>query len=564
MFSSATTALRMRRLAAFALCLFIMPLTTACTEDEVETTPETPVEYDKCIMHEPEGAVCADNTQYRYFTKHRKDSQNVLVLFEGGGACWNWETCTAAAGSLGALGVDCVMDKHNNPDSEKHCISENYADTYYPLPSTISPELLASFQAMIPKWASVSIEGVSIDTVLPLANSGGQGTEKISPMHDWNLVFVPYCTSDLYAGNKVAGYVNPEDPEDVVTFRHVGLTNSRIVAEELNEMFPTIPEFAMNGCSAGGAGVMATYHFFRSAMTGIEKGFVFSDAGPFFPTADSSPNDTHSNPLHAAVREAWGISSVFDLLITDHPDIIAEEPEHVSDLYRILSETYPQDRFSVAHTQTDYNYSLYSYTSFNDMHHRARNSEDAKKIYQYWADDNNNLINELSSLENVSVYMPYWRKTNDSHCISLIGIEDAADSGDELDGLIQIIGDPINKYYAGTEIHEGEQTYTYRDHAIEVLTAPTNADVHSRVGQGAPARMGLRQFCTPDSLDDTKCQCAFDEFDKVDEDADRGRDLCACFAGNLSASLDQCECIIDVDLEDEEAAIAARQACLSN
>lgn len=510
----------MRRLAAFILLITATSFLSACNDDK---DPDVAVEvvYDKWITHEPEGKVCADGTQYRYFVKQREHSENVLVLFEGGGACWNWETCTGSAGALGALGVDCVMRKHNDPTNTEDCVPENYADTYYPLPATLTEDMLSSVSRLIPDWVDINGRGVAIDTVLPLASAGGtRAGDKVSPMGDWNLVFVPYCTADLYAGNKHAEYVNPEDPTEKVTFLHNGLENSLAVAAELNDIFPHVPQFAMNGCSAGGAGVMATYHFFRSQMKGIQEGYVFSDAGPFFPT---QPDNAHSGPLHEAVREAWDISSVFDMLIEDQPDIIAEEPEHVSDLYRVLSETYPNDRFSVAHTQTDFNYSLYSYTSFHGLSSRARNSEEAKTIYKFWEDDNLNLVDLLEGLDNFSYYMPFWRRTNDSHCISLIGINDVAqDTGDELAGLIGIIQDPVNKYYAGTEIEENDQVYTYRDHVQEVLDREN--EVPNRYGMDAHHYMGLRMYCTPsyneEGAMDPLCQCSFDEIDE---------DLCGCY-----------------------------------
>lgn len=552
----------MRRLATFALCLFAASTITACSDDAEkcpngDLAPLTgscaevdPTVYDKWIMHEPEGAQCADGTQYRYFVKQRSESENLLVLYEGGGACWDYETCTAAAGTLGALGVDCVMRNHGKADADKeHCIPDRYADTYFPLPGGITAEQLAPFAALIPKWAKVSTEGVSVDTVLPLASSGVATSGKyrgtpVSPMNDWNLVFMPYCTSDLYVGNKVAEYTGPdpnnEGEDRTITFRHVGLENAKVVAAELDQLFPNIPEFAMNGCSAGGAGVMATYHFFRSTMKGIDKSYVFSDAGPFFPTdEETSAEPTHSMPLHNAVREAWGIDSVFDMLIADRPDIIDAAPAHVSDLYRILSETYPDDRFSVTHTQTDYNYSLYSYTSFMGLDHKANNSAAAKQVYQAWAEDNSNLVDLLEPLPNFSTFMPFWRQTNDSHCISLIGINDAAPSGDELDGLIQIVGNPVEKYYSGTEIFEGEDTYDYRSHVAEVLAAPDNASIHSRIGlEPSGAKMGFRKFCTPGFYDQTGCECAFDEFENVAAtnsiDEDDAEALCSCLADSLT------------------------------
>lgn len=531
-----------RRLAMLALLLTTSAALVACDDDEETPPAYVPEAYEKWIMHEPEGAVCADGTQYRYFTKHREDAENVLVLFEGGGACWNWETCTAAAGTLGALGVDCVMS-----EGDEHCIRENYADTYYPLPPTIPPSALDLVAGLLPSWADLSVDGVAIDTVLPLASRGTKGGEAVSPMHGWNLVFVPYCTSDLYAGNKAAEYVNPEDPDDKVTFLHYGLNNTLAVAEELDVMFPRVPQFAMNGCSAGGAGVMATYHFFRSKMRGIERGYVFSDAGPFFPTA---PANARSRELHDAVREAWDVSSVFAMLIEDRPDIISEEPEEVADLYRVLSETYPDDRFSVAHTQTDFNYSLYSYTSFNGLHHRGANPEDAKTIYQYWKDDNDNLMDVLDGLDNFSYFMPFWRRTNDSHCISLIGINDInRETGDEVSGLLTLINDPVPEYYAGTEIVEDGVTYTYRDHVANVLN--DDEPLWDMVELEADWNMGLRKYCTPDYNpgNDHLCYCSFNQ---PPEGLPAG--VCGCYRENPEATEAEalaCYCAIEGNEDDE-------------
>lgn len=497
-----------RSVAALAVCASALAF-TACKDDVVDTPPIEELEYDKWIKYEPAGAECADGTQYKYFVKHRSDSDKVLVLFEGGGACWDFETCTAAAGSLGALGVDCVM---NGKDED--CIRDNYADTYYGLPSTVPNEMLDLVRKLLPPFMSLTDRYVSIDSVVPVASSGTNPDGSfISPMHDWNLVFVPYCTSDLYIGNKVAQYTDPNDPTNVVEFKHVGLKNNLIVAEELNTLFPTVSEFAMNGCSAGGAGVVANYYFYRTRMKGIQQGYVFSDAGPFFPTDTADP---HSLPLHTIVREAWDAASVFDLIIDERPDIIPSQPVHVAELYPALSSAFPNDRFSVAHTQTDYNYSLYSYTSFNGLDSRAQSPEAAADIYRYWKEDNDALVDLIDELPNFSHYMPFWRRTNDSHCISLAGIEDIDPNGDDLKGLLKLIKD-ASVYWSGTEINDDGTEYTYRDHIIDVLNlAGTPVSRFELDGEGP------RMHCTPDYFNEALCACAFN-LPSVDE--------CKCITG---------------------------------
>lgn len=563
-----------RRFAPMTISLCALLLLSGCVDDDVEydgeygdlpggdnngddnSNDDKPKEEWK--MYKPDGAQCADGTPYKYFVKERPKSENVLVIYEGGGACWNYETCSAAEGSLGALGVNCVMQNRGKADEDKvDCIADDYADTYYALPDTISDEVMAGIEQMVPSWVSIKNRRVAIDTVVPYASSAKHQTgTPASPMHDWNLVFVPYCTADLYAGANDAVYEN-EDGTDSYEFKHQGLRNVEIVAEELNEMFPKVPQFAMNGCSAGGVGVLATYPFYRSAMKGIENGYVFSDAGPLFPTEGETAHDAWSKPLHETVLEAWNIGAMFDNLIENYPEIAQDLgydglPDDVSEMYTFMSHAFPDDRFNISHTQTDYNYSLYSYTSFYGLDTRANNAEDAKKIYQYWHDDNNNLIDRLDTLDNFGYYMPYWRRTNDSHCISIVGVEDIdAKEGDEVKGLMGLMSDPVKNYYAGTKIEYGDgadEFYTYRDVGYNLLD---NEQPPMREVGLDSEYMGLRKYCTPPFLydedgnviesSDAKCYCAFGEYESVDADEEAAQELCECFEENQDADFADCQ-----------------------
>ncbi len=566
--------LRSLAMPALSLCALLL-VTTACSDDTVDydgpyghgsqqpgETPEIELPLDKWVTFKPEGAECADGTQYKYFIKKRSESDNVLVLYEGGGACWSYETCSAAEGTLGALGVNCVLSNKDLPDDQKvDCVADDYADTYYALPDTISDDMLEGLLEIIPSWIHVKNRRISVDTVLPVASGGFDKKDKldVSPMHDWNLVFVPYCTADLYSGKKEAVYKSA-DGSDSLEFKHVGLKNVEIVAKELNDIFPSVPKFAMNGCSAGGAGVMSTYPFYRSEMKGIEKGYVFSDAGPFFPTTRTDvnlPNPAHSRALHDAVVAAWDVPKIFNELIEFHPELgVTDVPHDVSEIYNMISRAYPQDRFNISFTQTDYNYSLYSYTGFHEppLNTRANNSHDAKIVYQYWQDDLKNLLTVLEPLDNFGWYMPYWRRTNDAHCISVIGYEDVdKEGGDAVQGLLSLLGNPNSGYYAGTEIEENGTTYTYRDEFENTLNND-NAQ-YRKLATDAPGYMGLRKFCTPPYLLDeegneipdsnAKCQCAFGEYDDVDPE--NGRDICTCMriGEGLGLGVDACADMLD-------------------
>src|SRR5512140_404307 len=46
------------------------------------------------------GTQCGNGSQYKFFAR-RTGSPNVLFFFEGGGACWDYDTCSGRAGILG-------------------------------------------------------------------------------------------------------------------------------------------------------------------------------------------------------------------------------------------------------------------------------------------------------------------------------------------------------------------------------------------------------------------------------------------------------------------------------
>ena len=48
------------------------------------------------------GTVCSNGSQYRFWYYDSPTSNNLLISFEGGGACWDYPTCSGQAGILGA------------------------------------------------------------------------------------------------------------------------------------------------------------------------------------------------------------------------------------------------------------------------------------------------------------------------------------------------------------------------------------------------------------------------------------------------------------------------------
>ena len=72
----------------------------------------------------------------------------------------------------------------------------------------------------------------------------------------------------------------------------------------------------------------------------------------------------------------------------------------------------------------------------------------------------------LDELENLVYYMPYYRNTNTSHCLTVTGLEDVGSS--ELDFIAAFQEDPSAATWTGTEIETDEGVVTYKDF-IETL-----------------------------------------------------------------------------------------------
>ena len=117
------------------------------------------------------GASCGNGSPYRFFVNRTPFTSKTVVMFEGGGACWDQGACKG--GTL----LDAV-----NPDG----IPANYMTDF-------------NRQA---HWGLVTPFTARIDPLQAVQTQG------------WNIVYLTYCTGDVHTGNKVAVYdnVDPANP----------------------------------------------------------------------------------------------------------------------------------------------------------------------------------------------------------------------------------------------------------------------------------------------------------------------------------------------------------------
>lgn len=270
-----------------------------CTTDPANTELPPCGQWQKVELP---GTQCSNGSQYKFFVNYSGTSNNLVVMFEGGGACWDYESCAGAA--RGAVNPEGIEDGH--------------------------------------------MERAQYINLLRRDDQ--------NPIKDWNMIFVAYCTGDVHSGSKVADYAGPNG--ETLTYRHVGHDNTAGIIEWADARFTDIPKLLVTGYSAGGIGGLQNYHYLRRGLSGAQCGYLLNDSGPAF------HSDGHSRQVQDATRAAWGADALLDQLDGELPGSIDELKADVGRINSALADKYPRDRLSMTVYEMDLNYSLYSYERF--------------------------------------------------------------------------------------------------------------------------------------------------------------------------------------------------------
>ncbi len=279
----------------------LLVLLTGCGEDIV--VPDRPA-YDEWIKVEIPGTVCGNGSQYKFFVNYSDSSNDLAIVLEPGGACWDYESCTGKGGIRGAANVDGLEDSH------------------WEVATFVNPFLSRQHEH--------------------------------NSVRDWNLVYLPYCTGDVHTGNAVVTYSDPDGVEPDIEFHHAGHDNVLAAVDWMAGEFTDVPRMLVSGCSAGGAGAMVNYHWIRNGLPGVRRGYLLADSGPIM------PSDGWSRPLHDKVYEAWNVESFLQELP------VGFDPADFGTVNTLVADEFPDDRLAVTFFRRDYNFSLYSYERFYD------------------------------------------------------------------------------------------------------------------------------------------------------------------------------------------------------
>lgn len=305
---------------------------------------------------------CGNGSQYKFFV-HRTASPNVLFFFEGGGACWDYESCSGQTGLLGAAN-----------------------------PNGITDDYMGEFKA---NFVSPLVNGK--DPGLPTRSATDLVTK------GWNVVFMPYCTGDVHVGNNVVTYTDPTGQNPPLNWHHAGYTNTLAAADHVAAEIPNVNKMLVSGFSAGGTATISAYYNLRRTLA-PNKGYMLNDSGPVYPAASAN---SLSKPLHNQIRTSWDLDSVFAALPASF-DI-----NDFGSLNAMVSTEFPGDQMAYTAYSRDFNYSRFSYERFYP-------GIDQAGILANWKQDQDALVSQMSGLSNFSYFIPWERVINDSHCTSII------------------------------------------------------------------------------------------------------------------------------------------------
>jgi hypothetical protein len=176
------------------------------------------------------GTACANGTPTGVGVNYTKKSTDVLVFLEGGGACWDGATC------YGGQSI------------------ATYLTGYGKLEFETDPQR------------------VLFTTTRDSSN----------PFRNMNMIYVPYCTGDVHAGNNVVthSYLGIEHPT-----HHVGGKNLAIVLSRVAATFPSAKNVWIAGDSAGGFGAALSVPVARKAFPKARLGIVDDSGQPVAPAA---------------------------------------------------------------------------------------------------------------------------------------------------------------------------------------------------------------------------------------------------------------------------------------
>lgn len=231
---------------------------------------------------EPGGeTICSRGTPYRFFVRPGRP-EDLTIYFQGGGACWDAETCAPGGPFDDSVGT---LDEE--------------LGFYRGLFDFADPE---------------------------------------NPLLETTLLFIPYCTGDVHTGAALVEYGHGED---AFTIHHAGRANARAALGWLFDQIEAPERVLITGSSAGAYG--AIYHADAIlAAYPTARAVVFGDAGvgvlpedwpglDVWTTYAGLPEDT----AFAQIETATFNDDLYGLMAERYPEAIFSQYTAFNDLVQI-------------------------------------------------------------------------------------------------------------------------------------------------------------------------------------------------------------------------------------
>jgi len=222
---------------------------------------------------------CSWDTPFHFFARDGA-SDNLLIFFQGGGACWDAASCSGTRYLREAYGIDQPPQREGILDMD-------------------NPE---------------------------------------NPFFDYDILYIPTCTGDVFTGNTVNTYTT--DDGQNFTIYHRGFVDAQVALEWAYEQFAAPESVFIAGCSAGSLGsiVHAPYiieHYQPARVThlgdgaGGYRGTAQTVALQAWNTVDAMPGWLPE--LASMTPEPFAFEKLFTVPAAAYPDVIFSQVNRKSD-----------------------------------------------------------------------------------------------------------------------------------------------------------------------------------------------------------------------------------------
>ncbi|HEX7479282.1 MAG TPA: pectin acetylesterase-family hydrolase [Polyangiales bacterium] len=254
--------------------------------------PVTGLKSNEWVWVPVEGAYCRDGSKTGFAVNLASPrSDKLMIYLEAGGACMDQFFCTAAA-----------------------------------TPLTFGASEFVSWKAGSGSAPSKADAGLF------------NRRDSKNPVAGWNMVYVPYCTGDIFAGANPKGMVPKVGPQQFVGYTDVHLDLERIVPT-----FPGTKKVLLTGSSAGAFGAYANYEQATRAFGSSTPIYVLADSG--------APMEAPyvAECAQSQLADLWGKEGA----LADCGSDCSNPKTYFLDFVKHLTKTYPTAPFGVVSSTQD-------------------------------------------------------------------------------------------------------------------------------------------------------------------------------------------------------------------